>query len=77
MSDDDFLCCFSLENNVLLKEPNRTKTRVNEFNLNRFRGEFFTPCVPRWNYPDMFREYCRMSIETLDYILGGIFIKFV
>jgi len=40
--------------------------------MNRSRGEFLTTCVPMRNYPVKFREYHRMSIETFDYILGGI-----
>jgi hypothetical protein len=70
-SDDDFLCWIMLEENVLLKKR-RAKTWLHEFNIDLSRGEFFTTCVPMRNYPDKFKEYYRMSIETFDYILRDI-----
>lgn len=73
MSDsyDAFLSWFLLDNNVLRKRR-RMKERIRELNLDRFRGEFMTTCVPWQNHPEKFKEYYRMSIETFNYIFREI-----
>lgn len=71
-SEDDFLCWLLLEKNVLLNKRRRKKVWVHQFNEDRSAGEFFKTCQPLRNYPDKFKDYHRMTIETFDYILEGI-----
>lgn len=71
MSDDDFMCWLLLENNVL-KRRRIKRTWVHKFNVDRSAGEFFKTWQTIRNYPDKFKEYYRMTMETFDYILEGI-----
>ncbi|XP_072380701.1 uncharacterized protein [Diabrotica undecimpunctata] len=70
-SDEDLMCWLLLENNVL-KTRRRKRTWIHKCNEDRSSGEFNKTFQTLRNYPDKFKEYHRMSIETFYYILEGI-----
>ncbi|XP_050298995.1 uncharacterized protein LOC126737934 [Anthonomus grandis grandis] len=59
-----------MDQNLLLNKP--TRKWVHEFNEDHRQSEYYLTCLPMRGYPDKFKKYHRMTVETFDYILSHI-----
>jgi hypothetical protein len=70
-SEDDLEMFLLLDSNYGLKQEN-TRMWIHGFNEDRGDTEFFKTSWPKRHYPDKYKDYHRMQIETFDYILEAI-----
>ncbi|CAG2052964.1 unnamed protein product [Timema podura] len=70
-SEEDLELFLLLDSNYCLFEEN-TRTWIHDFNKYRSDSEFFKTSLSMRNYPDGYKDYHRMQIETFDYILEAI-----
>ena len=66
---DEFLLT---DSNLCLKYANRRRRWMHQPWESRTDGEYLKLCKILTEFPDKFREYYRMDINTFDYILDSV-----
>jgi hypothetical protein len=71
-SDVDWEEFLLTDSNLCVKYANRRRRWIHQLWESRTDGEYFKLCKKLREFPDKFREYYRMNMNTFDYILDSV-----
>ena len=71
-SDDDWDEFLLIDSNLCCKCANRRRRWIHRLWESRTDGEYFKSCKMLTEFPDRFREYYTMNINTFQYIMDSV-----